>query len=105
MKTVKLKPGESTPINFTGIVEFSNGEKRWFLNDKRHRKDGPAIVGPNGEKHWYLNGKRHREDGPAIVYSNGEKRWYLNGKEVDFQTFELFYMLKYNKIYKEFKWG
>lgn len=34
----------------------------------------------SGNKFWYLNGKRHREDGPAIIYSNGEKRWYLNGE-------------------------
>ena len=35
-----------------------------------------------GTKRWYLNGKRHREDGPAIEYSDGRKLWYLNGKQI-----------------------
>jgi len=56
-----------------------NGDKSWYLNDKRHREDGPAIEWANGYKYWYLNDKRHREDGPAIEYSNGDKSWYLNG--------------------------
>jgi len=29
-------------------------------------------------KKWYLNGKLHREDGPAIEFSNGNKEWWLN---------------------------
>jgi len=33
-----------------------------------------------GNKLWYLNDKLHREDGPAIEYANGDKEWYLNGK-------------------------
>ena len=36
----------------------------------------------NGNKSWYLNGKRHREDGPAIEYVNGDKYWYLNDMQV-----------------------
>ena len=39
-------------------------------------------VWTNGTKKWYLNGKLHREDGPAIVWADGEKEWYLDGKEV-----------------------
>ena len=61
-------------------LEDSNGDKSWFLNGKRHREDGPAVELSNGDKHWYLMGKRHREDGPAIERSNGDKYWYLNGK-------------------------
>tara|TARA_R110000824_G_scaffold75436_1_gene191487 strand:- start:532 stop:912 length:381 start_codon:yes stop_codon:yes gene_type:complete len=61
-------------------VEYSDGTKSWYLNGKRHREDGPAIEGTNGTKCWHLNGKYHREDGPAIEYSDGTKRWYLNGK-------------------------
>ena len=36
----------------------------------------------NGNKRWYLNGKLHREDGPAVEGSNGSKTWYLNGKQL-----------------------
>jgi hypothetical protein len=61
------------------VKVYTNGDKHWYLNDQRHREDGPAVEYSDGRKAWYLNGKRHREDGPAIEYSNGGKEWYLNG--------------------------
>ena len=60
----------------------TDGTKAWFLNDKLHREDGPAIEYAEGTKCWYLNGNLHREDGPAIEYASGDKRWFLNGKEL-----------------------
>ena len=68
-------------IEYT-VKVWDNGYKEWFLNDKLHRTDGPAIEYPNGDKKWYLNGELHREDGPACEYANGNKFWYLNGKKV-----------------------
>jgi hypothetical protein len=63
------------------IDEHSN--KRWFNEDGNlNREDGPAIEYTNGDKCWYINGKRHREDGPAIERVSGHKSWYINGKEV-----------------------
>ena len=56
------------------------GNKRWKLNDKLHREDGPAYEDANGDKAWHLNGEYHREDGPAIECSNGDKGWYLHDK-------------------------
>ena len=61
-------------------IEYSNGDKYWYLNGKLHRVDGPAIEYVNGDKYWYLNGELHREDGPAIEYTNGNKSWFLNGE-------------------------
>ena len=61
------------------VKVYTNGDKLWFLNGKRHREDGPAAEWASGDKYWFLNGKRHREDGPAIEYANGNKFWYLNG--------------------------
>ena len=55
------------------------GTRRWWLNDKFHREDGPAIEYTNGRKWWYFNGKPHRENGPAVEYANGTKYWYLGG--------------------------
>ena len=65
-----------------GLTIDNGGTKRWYLNDKYHRTDGPAIEYYNGDKQWFLNGKHHRTDGPAIEYSNGRKFWYLNGEEL-----------------------
>jgi len=77
-----------------------DGTKEWYLNDKLHREDGPAVLHVNGDKAWWLNGKCHREDGPAIEYTSGYKAWWLNDKlysEPDFYR-ELY---KLGKITKE----
>lgn len=57
----------------------SDEDKRWFLNGKLHREDGPAVEYANGSKYWYINDKLHRVDGPAIERFNGDKLWYING--------------------------
>ena len=72
-------------VNTTCVTD-ANGNKHWYLNDKLHRDDGPAIENANGNKFWYQNGKRHRVDGPAIETANGNKQWYLNGKPVVFSS-------------------
>jgi hypothetical protein len=61
------------------LKTYSDGTQAWWLNDKLHREDGPAIIRPDGNKSWFLNGKRHMEDGPAYIDSNGTQEWYLNG--------------------------
>ena len=68
-------------IEYT-VEVYNNGDRFWYLNDKLHREDGPAIEFADGTKGWYLNGKRHRQDGPAIEWADGDKEWYLNGKKV-----------------------
>lgn len=65
----------------TYIVKVDDdGTKYWYLNDRLHREDGPAVENANGSKYWYLNGDLHRTDGPAVEYADGSKEWYLNGK-------------------------
>ncbi|MDX9694956.1 MAG: hypothetical protein RBT49_04120 [Bacteroidales bacterium] len=89
-------------------VIIDGDRQEWFLNDKRHREDGPAIIDGdrqewwlNGKRHredgpaiikgdrqsWWLNGKQHREDGPAIIYGNCQS-WWLNDKQVSEQEFD-----------------
>jgi hypothetical protein len=60
-------------------VEWSDGGKTWYRNGQCHREDGPADEYPNGGKYWYQNGRLHREDGPAIEESDGGKSWYRDG--------------------------
>ena len=71
---------EKYPENFTGMAEYVDGGKDWWLNGELHREDGPAVERTNGYKEWWLNGKLHRVDGPAIEWANGSKYWLLNGK-------------------------
>jgi len=54
-------------------------EKKWYVEGKLHRIDGPAIESLEGIYEWYKNGKLHRDDGPAIEYFDGYKAWYKNG--------------------------
>jgi hypothetical protein len=56
------------------------GTKRWLLNQRYHREDGPAYESHEGIKAWFLNGNRHRTDGPAIERLDGSIEWWLNNK-------------------------
>jgi hypothetical protein len=75
-------------ITYTVTVNAAK-TKRWYLNDKLHREDGPAVECADGTKHWYLNGKRHREDGPAIEWADGDKSWWLEGEKLTEEYFNL----------------
>ena len=61
-------------------VEWSDGSKQWWINNKLHRLDGPAVEWLDGRKAWYVNGDKHRLDGPAIEWSDGGKQWWVNNK-------------------------
>ena len=61
-----------------GIIESKNGTKHWYVNNKLHREDGPAIERSDGTKHWFLNGKLHRKDGPAVEYNSNMNVWFSN---------------------------
>jgi len=61
------------------IIILPGPMKRWELDGKLHREDGPAIEWSNGDKQWWLNGKCHRDDGPAIEHTDGYKEWWFNG--------------------------
>ena len=62
------------------VTVDDDGTKRWYLNDKRHRTDGPAVEYADGTKYWFLDDILHRTDGPAVEYDTGSKYWYLDGK-------------------------
>ena len=63
---------------------FLNGNiwyKRYYLNGKLHRDDGPAVIRyyRNGNirvKEYHLNGKLNREDGPDIIYYDEKSNKY-----------------------------
>jgi hypothetical protein len=61
-----------------------NGTKEWWLGDRLHRVDGPAVEDIDGAEQWWLNGELHRADGPAVEYPDGFKWWYLNDRRYKF---------------------
>lgn len=69
--------------NADGCVIDGLGVKRWFINGKLHRLDGPAVEWNNGTKLWYINGKLHRENGPAIEWHDGDKLWFVYGIQIN----------------------
>ena len=81
-----MKPECKKYYRYDGNIK----EERWFLNDKRHRTDGPAVIyywenGSVSYEHWCFNGKHHRADGPAVIDYNIDgsikrKEWWLNDK-------------------------
>lgn len=44
-------------------------------------------IAPNGVKIWYLNDLKHREDGPAVECPDGKTGWWLNGCWLSFHEF------------------
>jgi len=62
------------------LLDGMCGTKEWFIDGKRHRKDGPAVIWADGDKIWFLNDRRHRLDGPAVEY-NDMIVWCLLGVE------------------------
>jgi len=73
---------DDRPFGFTGIVEYGDGDKFWYLNGNAHREEGPAAIRANGSKYWITNGKYHRLDGAAIDLLDGYKEWYVDGNQV-----------------------
>ena len=65
------------------VKVYTDGTTWWYLNDKLHRQDGPAIEWANGDKEWWFGGERHRQDGPAVEHTFLDmKKWYLNGERL-----------------------
>jgi len=66
------------------------GNKNWRLpNGNFHKEDGPAVEYSNGDKSWYINGKWHREDGPAIEWGDGDKSWWINGRQYSEREYKI----------------
>lgn len=69
-KLIKIQENlEPFPNNFTGIAEYKNGTKRWFLNGIRHRLDGPAVEYCDGDKFCYINDKQVTEEQHKLLVS------------------------------------
>ena len=70
--------GISDYIKYT-VKVFKYGDKFWFLKDKLHREDGPAIEYADGDKEWWLNNVKYTE----IEYLNKIKTKTCENKIVE----------------------
>ena len=64
------------------LTVYSDGAEMWWLDDKLHRINGPAVTFSDGTKMWYLNGQLDRIDGPAFTRPDGDEEWYLDGIKI-----------------------
>ena len=62
---------------WNGMEIDEHGTREWWLNDRRHREDGPAREWADGTKEWYRDGLLHREDGPAVEWADEIQEWWL----------------------------
>jgi hypothetical protein len=77
-----------------GRVVDHYGTVFYYLNDKHHRLDGPAVEYDNGDKLYYVDDQLHRLDGPAVEYSLPNEyttnKWYYKGKYINCKNQEEF---------------
>jgi len=79
-----MKSYQITENNITyDIIEHSDNNKFYYLNDKLHRENGPAMEFVNSTKYWYKNGKQHRDNGPAVEYPSGNKDYWYDGEYLE----------------------
>ena len=54
-----------------------------------HNPYGAAIINEDGTKYYFIENKYHRLDGPAIIYYNSEEKYFINGQFLTKEEFEL----------------
>jgi hypothetical protein len=77
-------PAEPSVPSPASVKTVTEGGDRLWLNKvgQLHRDDGPAIEYADGGKAWYLNERLHRVDGPAIERIDGYTAWYVDGLQI-----------------------
>ena len=65
-------------------IRTGAGDEKYYYKDIGetilHREDGPAYEASSSSyQEWWLNNKIHRIDGPAVEHAIGNNRWFVNG--------------------------
>ena len=53
-----------------------------------HNPYGPAHMYEDRYKAYYIENKCHRLDGPAVIWSDGEEQYWINNEELTKEEFE-----------------
>ncbi len=70
------------------IVKVYENKTKWFNKEGQvHRIGGPAVEYADGDKFWFQNDKRHKLDGPAIELVKGYKEYWIEGKKYTEEEF------------------
>ena len=70
--------------------QYNNGDIIYYkkYTKIKHNSYGPAMLYVNGCKVYYINDKYHRLDGPAILWSSFRGSYYINGEFLTKEEFE-----------------
>lgn len=71
---------------YPDLITLNGKEIKWDSSSKNnlyasgllHKEDGPAYIDKFIEV-WYIDDKHHRDNGPAVCRSNGELAWWKHG--------------------------
>jgi hypothetical protein len=66
------------------VMKIDQGTKKWMVDGKFHREDGPAVEWEDGTKEWVINNQLHRTAGPAVEWASGRNEWCLYNKKLSF---------------------
>ena len=60
--------------------QYDDGDIFYLKKDtnKFHNPYAPAVIYTNGKKKYYIEDKLHRLDGPAIIWQDGDEQYYVN---------------------------
>lgn len=58
---------------------WATGEIAYYKHGLLDRHPGPAVIKPYGAKYWYQQNKHHRINYPAIIGPNGTVSYLVNG--------------------------
>jgi len=99
MKTIKLKYSNEIPRDYTGIVEWENGDKIWLKDGKFHREDGPAYIRNDGYKYWDLDEKPIWDSDDKLDLTN--EILLSKEKHSEYPTIQIWKILNKDKVYEQ----
>lgn len=83
-------------------LRVNHGIKTWWVNDKRHRIDGPAIEFADGYKEYWVNGKQYSKDDWEYDYKPRKvarkHAFYMSQRVYEDTNCELHHLFKPAKI-------
>ena len=91
MEIIQLGFVGVVPFEYTGIVEWFDGDVQYYKKGKLHRENKPAVRSKDGSEFYYKEGKYHRTDGPAykrLVGSSFTLGWFIEGNQYSEEEFE-----------------
>ena len=70
--------------------KYNNGDIYYYKKDTRilHNPYGPAIIDRDGGIYYFVEDNRHRLDGPATIYSDGQEEYWINYEYLTKEEFE-----------------